>query len=47
VLTDAARAAVAELEALCGNSTSSSVSVDGGTDDELKMAREAAREQVV
>jgi hypothetical protein len=47
VLTDAARAAVAELEALRGNSTSSSVSVDGGTDDELKMAREAAREQVV
>jgi hypothetical protein len=46
-LTDAARAAVAELEALCGNSTSSSVSADGGTDDELKMVREAAREQVV
>jgi hypothetical protein len=39
---DAARAAAAELEALCGSSTSSSVSADGGTDDELKHAREAA-----
>jgi hypothetical protein len=34
--------ATAELEALCGNSTSNSVFADGGTDDELKMAREAA-----
>jgi hypothetical protein len=42
---DAARAAAAELEALCGSSTSSSVSADGGIDDELKRAREAAREQ--
>jgi hypothetical protein len=42
---DAARAATAELEALCSNRTSSSVSVDGGTDNELKLAREAAREQ--
>jgi hypothetical protein len=37
--------AAAELEALRGSSISSSVSVDGGTDDELKLAREAAREQ--
>jgi hypothetical protein len=44
-VVDAARAATAELEALCGNRTSSSVSADGGTDDELKLAREAAREQ--
>jgi hypothetical protein len=42
---DAARAAAAELEALRGSNTSSSVSVDGGTDDELKQAREVAREQ--
>jgi hypothetical protein len=42
---DAARAAVAELEALHGSSTSSSVSADDGTDDELKLVREAAREQ--
>jgi hypothetical protein len=42
---DAARAAAAELEALRGSSTSSSVSADGGTDDELKQAREVAREQ--
>jgi hypothetical protein len=38
-------AAAAELEALRGSSTSSSVSADGGTYDELKRAREAAREQ--
>jgi hypothetical protein len=44
-VVDAARAATTELEALCGNRTSSSVSADGGTDDELKLAREAAREQ--
>jgi hypothetical protein len=34
----------AELKALRDSSTSSSVSADGGTDDELKRAREAARE---
>jgi hypothetical protein len=44
-VADAARAAVTELKALCGSSTSSSVSTDGGTDDELKRAREAVREQ--
>jgi hypothetical protein len=44
-VADAARAAVAELEALRGNSTSSYVSGDGGIDDELKLTREAAREQ--
>jgi hypothetical protein len=37
----AARAAAAELEALRGNSISSSLSAD----DELKLVREAAREQ--
>jgi hypothetical protein len=42
---DAAHAAVAELEALCGNSASSSTSVDGNTDDELGLVREATREQ--
>jgi hypothetical protein len=41
---DAARAAAAELEALRGSSISSSVSADGDTDDELKLAREAARQ---
>jgi hypothetical protein len=44
---DPARAAAAELDALRSSSISisSSVSVDGGTDDELKLAREAAQEQ--
>jgi hypothetical protein len=42
---DAARAAAAELEALRGSSISSTVSADGGTDVELKLAREAALEQ--
>jgi hypothetical protein len=37
----AARAAAAELEALRGNSISSSLSAD----DELKLVREAVREQ--
>jgi hypothetical protein len=41
---DAVRAAAAELEALHGSSISSSVSADAGTDDELKLAREPARE---
>jgi hypothetical protein len=42
---DAARATVAELEALRYSSISSSVSTDGGTDDELKLVREAVQEQ--
>jgi hypothetical protein len=42
VAVDAACAAAAELEALRDSSISSSVSADGGTDDELKLAREAA-----
>jgi membrane protein involved in colicin uptake len=42
---DAARAAAAELEALRASSTGSSVSVDDDRDNELKLAREAAREQ--
>jgi hypothetical protein len=44
---DAARAATAELETLHDSSISSSVSADSGTDNELKLAREAAREQAV
>jgi hypothetical protein len=43
--TDAARAAAAELEALRVSSTGSSVSSDDYRDNELKLAREAAREQ--
>jgi hypothetical protein len=43
---DAARAAAVELEALCASSTGSSVSADDDRDNELKLAREAAREQV-
>jgi hypothetical protein len=39
---DAARTAAAELEVLHGSSISNSVSTDGGTNDELKLAREAA-----
>jgi hypothetical protein len=39
---DAARAVATELEALRGSSISSSISADGGTDDELKLARKAA-----
>jgi hypothetical protein len=42
VATNAARAAAVELEALCDSSTSSSISTDGGTNDEFKRAREAA-----
>jgi hypothetical protein len=42
---DAARAAVAELKALRASSTDSSVSADDDRDNELKLAREAAREQ--
>jgi hypothetical protein len=43
--TDAARAAVAELKALRASSTDNSVSADDDRDNELKLAREAAREQ--
>jgi hypothetical protein len=43
--TDAARAAAAELKALRASSISSSISVDDDRDNELKLAREAAREQ--
>jgi hypothetical protein len=43
---EAARAAAAELEALRASSTGSSVSADGDRDNELKLTREAAREQV-
>jgi hypothetical protein len=42
---DAVRAATAEFEALRGSRIDSSVSANGSTDDELKLAREAAREQ--
>jgi hypothetical protein len=42
---DAARAAVAELKALRASSTDSYVSADDDRDNELKLAREAAREQ--
>jgi hypothetical protein len=42
---DAARAATVELKALRVSSTGSSVSTDDDRDNELKLAREAAREQ--
>jgi hypothetical protein len=42
---DAARAATAELKALRASSTDSSVSADDDRDNELKLTREAAREQ--
>jgi hypothetical protein len=42
---DAARAAAAELKALRASSTGSSVSADDDRNNELKLAREAAREQ--
>jgi pyruvate/2-oxoglutarate dehydrogenase complex dihydrolipoamide acyltransferase (E2) component len=44
---DAARAAVTELTALHASSTGSSVSADDDRDNELKLAREATREQAV
>jgi hypothetical protein len=44
VVADAARAAVAELEALRASSTGNSVSADDDRDNELKLAREVARE---
>jgi hypothetical protein len=42
---DAARATTAELEALRASSTGSSISADDDRDNELKLVREAAREQ--
>jgi hypothetical protein len=42
---DAARAVVAELEALCGSSAGNSISGDTNTNNELRLAREAAQEQ--
>jgi hypothetical protein len=42
---DATRAAAAELKVLRASSTGSSVSADDDRDNELKLAREAAREQ--
>jgi hypothetical protein len=47
VATDAARAAVAELEVLHVSSTDNSVFADDDRDNELKLVREAAREQAV
>jgi hypothetical protein len=41
-VADVVRAAAAELETLRGSSIGSSVSANGGTDDELKLVREAA-----
>jgi hypothetical protein len=41
----AGRAVAAELGALCASSTGSSVSTDDDRDNELKLAREATREQ--
>jgi hypothetical protein len=41
---DATCAAAAELKALCASSTDSYVSADDDRDNELKVAREAARE---
>jgi hypothetical protein len=45
-VADAARAAAAELEALHASSTGNPVSADDDRDNELKLAREAAREHV-
>jgi hypothetical protein len=45
VAADAVRAAAVELKALHASSTGSSVSTDDDRDNELKLAREAAREQ--
>jgi hypothetical protein len=44
-VADAACVVVAELDALRASSTDSSVSADDDRDNELKLAREAAREQ--
>jgi hypothetical protein len=45
-VANAARVAVVELEALRANSTGNSVSANDDRDNELKLASEAAREQV-
>jgi hypothetical protein len=45
VVADAARVVAAELEALRDSTTGSSVFVDDDRDNELKLAREAAREK--
>jgi hypothetical protein len=42
---DATRAAAEELEALRGSRAGNSASIDDNTDEELRLAREAAREQ--
>jgi hypothetical protein len=44
---DGTRAAAAELETLRASSTGSSVSADDDRDNELKLVREAAREQAM
>jgi hypothetical protein len=44
---DVARAVVVDLEALRASSTGSSVSADDDRDNELKLARETAREQAM
>jgi hypothetical protein len=44
-MMDAARVAAVELEALRASSTGSSISTDDDRDNELKLAREATREQ--
>jgi hypothetical protein len=44
---DVARVVTVDLMALRGSSNSSSVTIDGGTNDELKLAREAVREQAM
>jgi hypothetical protein len=46
-VADAARTAAAELKALHASSTNSFVSIDDDRDNELKLVREAAREQAV
>jgi hypothetical protein len=46
-VADAARAAATELKALRASSTDSSISTDDDKDNELKLVREAVREQTV
>jgi hypothetical protein len=43
--TDAARVAAIELEALRDSSADNSISGDGTTNDEVRLAREAVQEQ--
>jgi hypothetical protein len=47
VTADAVLAATAELEALRASNTDCSISAGDGRDNELKLVREAAREQAV